>query len=456
MNEFNPKRNFSRSFDRGQKKPDSNMQKKGKSSSLTWKPARTQPLNIRMMTTKEGVSERVLHEQPCKIIEKCNYCPNLDLPYKTQLLQKTNELKQSIHSENPEYQKIIIKDCIASEDRFGYRHQIKLIISEHYSNDPVSPKRWVDIGLYNQSFNSVVDIGRCPVQTSLANDIAAFFRTGIRLHNLSIYTPKNREGLIHSLVIRTTHSTRQAQVIINITKDESQLLKPIARELAEKIMNIQGVFAQVVQPQHGDDNRNIKVTKLVGQEEIEEQYSELSIKYSSSTYLPPNPRIYNKIFHRILELADLSGRESILELNSGAGELSCLLAASARNVTAIDASENAVQDANKNARLNSIKNIGFYHGKVSDKLNELISNQIIKNCEVIILNSREEKLNNISLKNIVSLEPKVLFYLSSSSNDIIKMAKEVDGVGYKIVFIEPYDTFPGTDRVLSLCFIQKK
>lgn len=456
MNEFNPKRNFSRSFERGQKKSDSSFQKKGKTSSLTWKPARTQPLNIRMMTTKEGVSERVLHEQPCKIIEKCNYCPNLDLPYKTQLLQKTNDLKQKIHSENSLLQKIIIKDCVASEDRFGYRHQIKLIVSEHFSSDPVSPKRWIDVGLYNQSINSVVDIGRCPVQTSLTNDIAAFFRTGIRLHNLSIYTPKNRSGLIHSIVVRTTHSTRQAQVIINITKDESQILKPLARELAEKIMNIQGVFVQIIQPMHGEDNANFKVTKLVGQDEIEEQYSEVNIKYSSSTYLPPNPRMYNKIFNRIIELSDLSGRETVLELNCGAGELSCLFASSARNVIAIDSSETALQDANKNARLNSIKNIGFYHGKISDKLDELIAAKILTTCDVIVLNSREERLNFFSLKKIVDLEPKTILCLASSAYDIVKIGKEVDEVGYKIVFIEPYDTFPGTDKVLSLCVIQKK
>ncbi len=458
MKDTNSKRTFSKPSDRSPKKRDDHFRKgNSHADSLVWKPARSQPLNIRMMTTKEGVSERVIHEQPCKIIDKCGYCPYLDLPYKSQLQQKTNELKQKISADQSLASKVIIKDCIASEDRFGYRHQIKLMVSEHFSSDPANPKRWIDVGLYNQSMNSVIDVGRCPVQTLLANDIAAFFRTGIRLHNLSIYTPKNKSGLIHSIVIRTTHTFRQAQVIIHVTKDESHLLKPLARELAEKIMNIQGVFTAVVHPQQNSSIDSLtQIKKLVGQDEIEETYNEFNIKYSPVTYLPANPRLFNKMFHRILELADLSTRETVVELNCGAGELSCILGNSAHKVIAIDSSETAIKDANKNARTNSIKNIAFYSGSLTEKLNELINTNIVNKCEVLIFNSRDEKFNiNSSLDFISKLEPKTIFYLTSSANDLIHFGKELNKVGYKIVFVEPYDTFPGTNKLHSLCFIQK-
>ncbi len=458
MKDINSKSSFSKPFDRSPPKRDGNFRKGNtNAASLVWKPARSQPLNIRMMTTKEGVSERVIHEQPCKIIDKCNYCPLLDLPYKSQLQQKTNDLKVKITSEPNLANKVIVKDCIASEERFGYRHQIKLMVSEHFSSDPANPKRWIDVGLYNQSLNSVVDIGRCPVQTLLANDIAAFFRTGIRLHNLTIYTPKNKSGFIHSIIIRTTHAYRQAQVIINVTKDEPHLLKPLARELAEKIMNIQGVFASVVHPQLSTEMDSlVQMKKLVGQDEIEETYNEFNIKYSPATYLPANPRLFNKMFHRILELSDLSSKETVVELNCGAGELSCILGHNAKKIIAIDPSETAIKDANKNARNNVVKNIAFYAGPITEKLNELINTNIVNNCEALIFNARDEKFNiNSSLEFISKLEPKTIFYLTSSANDLIHFGKELNKVGYKIVFIEPYDTFPGTNKLHSLCFIQK-
>lgn len=454
MKEFNPKSTFPKSSDRVSKKRDSFM-RKGESAPIVWKPARSQPLNIRMMTTKEGVSERVIHEQPCKIIDRCNYCPILDLPYKSQLLQKTNELKQKLAVAPAIFKDAIVKDCAASEDRFGYRHQIKLVVSEHFGSDPVQAKRWIDIGLYNQSINNVVDIGRCPVQTLLANDIAAFFRTGIRLHNLSVYTHKNRSGLIHSIVIRTTHASRQAQVIINVTKEEISALKPLARELAEKIMNIQGVFAVVSNPQQGELSEN-KIHRLVGQAEIEEMYSGMSMKYSPLTYLPTNPRLFNKIYQRISELADLSGRETVVEINSGAGELSCIVANLARNVIAIEPSAHAVQDATKNARLNSCNNVGFYTGQTQSTLAELLATSVLQNCDVFILNSKDEKTSFHAFEQISKLDPRTILFLTSSTQDLTRVGLELDKIGYKIVFIEPFDSFPGANKVHMLSFIQKK
>lgn len=472
MSDFNKQRPSFRPPNRSPKadKNSNNPARKYKRDSenkLTWKENNNSTLNIRMMTTRFGVSERVMHEQPCRILEKCGSCPSLDFPYKTQLLQKTSDLKSRIQKASEIFSSAIVKDCVESEARLGYRHTAKLVVSEHSGiggdkqfSSYVNGKRWIDLGIYKQSANEVVDIGRCPIQTNIMNDISAWLRTGIRIHNISVYTPRQKTGLLHCIILRSSHYTRQAQVTFIVTKPDVNLLRPFARDISEKFMNIQGVFMQVAPPEKYQNNEKEKqdgeLKLLVGQDLLEEKYGNLLLKFSAASYMPVNSLLTNRIYNRIEELSELTGKETILDLYSGAGGISLTLASASREVISIDSSSHCVKDSIRNAKSNNINNIEFYEGKAEDILPKLIQEKRIQKTDIVVMNPPKQGCGSIAIEHIKKLEPKVIFYLSSFFETMFKDLKSFVNDGYRPVFFEPYDTLPGTPNYEVLCYLVKK
>lgn len=468
MIDINKKPSFSRPTRPSQsdKKTGSPSRRFGKEneSKLVWK-QNNSSTNIRMMTMRQGVSERVMHEQPCKIIEKCGSCPSLDLSYKTQLQQKTADFKARLLKAGDEFSKSIVKDCIESEEKYGYKHHIKMVVSEHTSlsssqfSSHANAKRWIDLGIYNQSSNEVVDTGRCPIQTNVMNDITAYIRTGIRIHNVSVYTPKQKNGLLHCVIVRSSHYTRQAQVTFVVTKADLNLLRPFARDISEKFMNIQGVFMQIASPEQQINNQDVandqELKIIVGQDLIEEKYSDLLLKYSAASFMPSNTLMANRIYNRIEELSELTGKETIIDLFCGAGGISLSLARSAKEVIGIDHSSSAIKDATRNAKSNNLSNVGFYEGEISAVISQLIESKRIHKVDVVVINPPKNGCGSNTIEQLKKVEPKVILYLSSFFGSLFKDLKSFVNAGYTPVIFEPYDTFPGTDNYEVLCYLVK-
>ena len=470
MSDFNKQRSSSSSnrSQRGDKSSSNSTRnyKRESENKLEWKENKNSTSNIRMMTTRFGVSERVMHEQPCRILEKCGSCPSLDFPYKTQLSQKTMDFKSRLQNAGEEFSTAIIKDCVESEERLGYRHTVKLVVSEHSGlgnsqfSSHANAKRWIDLGIYRQSLNEVVDIGRCPIQTNIMNDISAWLRTGIRVHNISVYTPRQKTGLLHCIVLRSSHHTRQAQVTFVVTKPDINLLRPFARDISEKFMNIQGVFMQVAPPGkyqgNEDEKKDEELKLLVGQDLIEEKYGDLLLKFSAASYMPVNSLLANRIYNRIEELSELTGKETVLDLYCGSGGISLALARASREVISIDCSPHCIKDSIRNAKSNEINNVGFYEGKVEEILPTLVQEKRIQKADIVIMNPSRQGCGSIAAEQIIKLEPRAIFYLSSFFEPMFRDLKSFVNNGYTPVFFEPYDTLPGTQNYEVLCYLVKK
>ncbi len=420
---------------------------------------------VRLITTKSGVSERVMHEEQCRVLEKCGSCPTLDISYKSQLMQKTADLKSRVQKAGSDFSTVVIKDCVESEDRLGYRHNVKLVVSERMSfggrsSQKEGTKRWIDLGFYRQSLNEVVDIGRCPIQSNTMNDIMGWLRTGIRLHNVSVYTLKNKTGLLQNVVIRTSRHTRQAILIFIVTKADLATLRPLARDIAEKYMNVQGIYMQVVTPgrsaQNEDEKINDNLTLIVGQDLLEEKFGNFVFKFSAASFMSINPMITNRIYSRIEELLELTGKETVVDLYSGAGGISLTLAQSAREVIGIDHSTSSIKDALRNAKINEVKNVDFYEGKVDEVLQKLNAEKRLQKADVVILNPARSGCEGKTIEHAVGLEPKTIVYLSTFFDILFRDLKSFKKAGYEPTIFEPFDTAPGTNNYEVLCYLTKK
>src|SRR5204862_7098893 len=91
---------------------------------------------------------------------------------------------------------------------------------------------------------------------------------------------------------------------------------------------------------------------------------DLSFRVSASSCSQTNTRQAGRLFGLVEQACELTGEETVLDLYSGTGAISLLLARRCRHVYGIEVAAAAVDDATRNARANGIDNCTILAGEV--------------------------------------------------------------------------------------------
>src|SRR5205823_10424789 len=94
-------------------------------------------------------------------------------------------------------------------------------------------------------------------------------------------------------------------------------------------------------------------------EELDALGARLRFEVSSEAFFQVNTEMAERLYGTAAELAGLTGRERVFDLFSGIGTIALALATAAGEVRGIEVVKGAVEDANRNARLNAIDNASF-------------------------------------------------------------------------------------------------
>jgi 23S rRNA (uracil1939-C5)-methyltransferase len=172
--------------------------------------------------------------------------------------------------------------------------------------------------------------------------------------------------------------------------------------------------------------------------------------------MPVNPPVTKRMYHRIHEMCDLHGSEVILDLYCGFGALSLMCALNAAQVIALDKKSSHIQDAVRNAEENHIQNITFYQGDIEKKLAEVIAEKNLLTVDVIFLNPHKEGCGVSLAEKVASLKPKSIFYISSFLDTLVQDLKHLKAHHYTPLFLEPFDSLPGTSNYDVLCYLTRE
>ncbi len=419
----------------------------------------------RLVSAKSEGATRVSHETPCGILTICGACPILDLDYRKQLIHKRDELKNLLRSAGGNIAAAQVHECVESLDRFGYRHTAKLVVSEKPKADG---KRWISIGLYKPGSHDVVDIGNCPVQSALVNNITRYLRGAIRDFEVSVFTSGGRRsgptgaGLIRYVVIRTSHSNREALVTFVVATKDWGKLRLLAHGLRETFSEVKGVTAHL-NAQSGnaifqfdaDPETTGGEDLLAGEAYLEENMSGLKMRFSATSFMQVNPSVAERLYNRIAEWADLQKTETAVDLYSGVGSIALFLAQQGGKVIGIEEIASAVSDARTNASQNKITQAKFYEGRAEVVLPQLVADGTIKSCAIVTLNPSRRGCQKEVLSAAVSLNPRAIIYMSCFPDTLVRDLKTLEELGYVPKFLEPHDMFPGTHHYEVLAYLTR-
>ena len=176
----------------------------------------------------------------------------------------------------------------------------------------------------------------------------------------------------------------------------------------------------------------------------------LNFKISPFSFFQPNIYTAEKLYQKAFDLANIDGQMDILDLYSGTGTITQVMATKAKSATGIEIVKEAVDKAWENANLNDIKNIDFLCGDVLEEI-EKVGNKY----GVVILDPPRAGISSNSLEKILKIDTKKFIYISCNPKTQVENIKEFIRAGYKIKDYELFDQFPRSRHLEAIALLEK-
>ena len=404
-------------------------------------------------------------EPVCEHFGVCGGCKWQNMNYKQQLYYKQNEVLNHLQRIGkialPEFEPIL-----GSEKQFFYRNKMEFSFSnsrwlteqeiEVVDRDAINR---VSTGNRNalgfhipKMWDKILDINKCHLQEDPSNAIRNEIRAFANENGLTFFNPRNHEGLLRTLMMRTA-STGEIMVLLQFFENDKANRELILDHIYEKFPQITSL-QYVVNNKANDTlyDQNIKLYK--GRDYILEEMEGLKFSINAKSFYQTNSDQAYELYKITREFAGLTGNEVVYDLYTGTGTIAQFVSKNAKKVIGVESVPEAIIDAKANAERNNITNCEFYVGDMKVVFNESFIAQHGKP-DVIITDPPRDGMHKDVIEQIMKIEPSKIVYVSCNSATQARDLALMD-YNYKVTRVRPVDMFPQTHHVENVVLLEKR
>src|SRR5206468_5028122 len=163
------------------------------------------------------------------------------------------------------------------------------------------------------------------------------------------------EGLLRFLMLREGRRTGEGMANVVTAGPAVSELAPLVARLQSKVPGTSSVVMNV-NPKKASVAVGVEEHLLGGRDHIRERIGGLTFQISANSFFQTNSVQAERLFELVVESAELTGGETVVDLFSGTGAISLLLARRCRWVYGVELAQAAVDDAARNAAFNGLAN----------------------------------------------------------------------------------------------------
>ncbi len=386
------------------------------------------------------VAERMGEPSPvrvnpvCPSFGKCGGCTLQHVAYLEQLKQKRGAVRAAFLKEgmSPE-----IEEVVPSDKTLRYRNKMSL---------PVGIKDGKTVvGLYAVNSHRIVETNDCMLQPERFSGVIAAFKRFLSQSDYKGYDEASGRGDVRHLVVREVGGRLCVAVVATKKID----LGDFKRILEEKFTD----FSLYLNVNKRNDNVILgdEWTLVCGDEKPIE-IDGLKIFVHPAGFFQVNDFIRSAIYNKVREIVSNAGAKTVIDAYSGAGVMTAMLAGVAREAIGIEINREATQSALKLKKDNGIGNMTALLGDVKDVLPTLKDKA--DGC-LIVLDPPRSGCDESVLKSVGSFAPETLVYVSCNPATLARDCK-ILADNYEISLVQPFDMFPMTDHVETVCVMKRK
>lgn len=379
-------------------------------------------------------------QPPCKHFGKCGGCGLMHMQYAEQLnfkRQKVQRNLQKIGNLNCQ-----VLPCRPSPKILGYRNKLSL---------PVRGKKGkVQIGMYQKGSHSVVDMDSCQLGGGWNTTLVRLFRNYLNAQGVEPYNEKTFCGQVRHLVARFV----EGQLLVTVVSNGSwhHDLQPFAAQLSKHFEKF-GLFVN----ENTLKNNVIlgaKTTHICGIKHIEGQHLGVKFRLRPDSFFQVNDGVKNLLYSKVQQLLDLSQTEVLVDCFSGIGVLTNVLASPRYQTYAVEIVPQAVEDAKQTAKLNHTPNVTNICGDAEQQLPIIAAHHAHQTMTLVVDPPRKGLGTNLC-NTILQANFNNVVYISCDSATLARDLALLC-TNYNVAHVEPWDMFPNTAEVETLCLLVRK
>ncbi|MCB0463032.1 MAG: 23S rRNA (uracil(1939)-C(5))-methyltransferase RlmD [Flavobacteriaceae bacterium] len=397
-------------------------------------------------------------EPVCEHFGTCGGCKWQNMAYEHQLYYKqkevTNNLTRIGHIELPEATPIL-----GSANEYFYRNKMEfsfsdsrwLTLKEIQSDKDLDDKNALGFHIPGM-WDKILDIKTCHLQADPSNAIRNAVKAFAIEHNFEFFNTRNQEGLLRTLMIRTS-STGDIMVVVQFFKDDKQNRDLLLNHLADTFPEITSL-QYIINEKANDTIYDQDVICYKGEDHIFEEMDGLKFKINAKSFYQTNSDQAYQLYKIARDFAGLTGSELVYDLYTGTGTIAQFVAKQAKKVVGVEAVPDAITAAKENAQLNGIDNVEFYVGDMKNVFN----NTFIKTHgqpDVIITDPPRDGMHKDVVNQILNISPEKIVYVSCNSATQARDLALMDAV-YKVTKTQAVDMFPQTHHVENVVLLEKR
>lgn len=365
----------------------------------------------------------------CSYYPKCGGCQFRHMTYAAELGSKRQRVEDTLRRIGGT--DLGVSEIIGAKNTNRYRNKVQFPVS-------AGPK----IGFYRSRSHDVVDVEDCLLQPEAASALRSALKGWMLNYNIPAYDEMHHSGLVRHLYLRFAGQEALCCLVINgrdlpHREELVSALRAAAPELAGVVLSSNLERTNVVL------SRELKI--LWGRDWLEDTLCGLTFRISLPSFYQVNRAQTEALYSKAVELAGLTGRETVLDLYCGIGTISLVMAQKAGRVLGAEIVPSAVEDARANAARNGIQNAEFFCGDAGDAALRMAEEGLRP--EVICVDPPRKGLSQEVIDAIVQMAPDRMIYVSCDPATLARDIRLLGAQGFIAARTAAVDMFPRTAHV---------
>lgn len=376
----------------------------------------------------------------CPVGKKCGGCHYLNLPYEKQLHLKQKRVAELLKPFCKVY------PITGMEQPLHYRNKVHAVFDRTREGKVVS-------GIYQEGTHTVVPVKSCLIENEKADAIINDIRGLLRSFKIKTYDEDTGYGLLRHVLIRMGHTTGQIMVVLVLgspvlpsKNNFVKALRALHPEITTVVLNVNDKKTSMVLGE--------KESVIYGKGYIEDELCGCRFRISSKSFYQVNSVQTEKLYRKAIDLADLTGKERVIDAYCGIGTIGIIASAKAGEVIGVELNKDAVRDAVKNAGQNQVKNISFYQNDAGVFMIGMAEQR--ESADVVFMDPPRSGSDEAFMSSVVKLSPRRVVYISCNPETLARDLNYFTTHGYRAEGAWPYDMFPLTEEIETVVLLSRK
>lgn len=382
-------------------------------------------------------------DPPCIYYYKCGGCQLQHMTYEAQLNMKREQVVNLYHRKGP-FKDTPIQATIGMENPWRYRNKSQIPVGKNKDNQII-------MGFYRQRSHDIIDMESCLIQDNQHQEVMNHVKLWLDELNVSIYDEQAKKGLIRHLVVRTGYHTDEMMVIFVTNGNQFKHADVLVQKLISTFPNITSI-KQNINQSHTNVIMGQQSITLYGKDKIIDQLNEVSFNISDQSFYQINSSQTEKLYHKAIDYAQLTGNEIVLDTYCGIGTIGLYMAPKAKHVYGVEVIPSAIKDAQENATKNQLNNTTFECGKAEDIIIKWNAQGIKP--DVVMVDPPRKGCDEIFIQTLLKLNPKRIVYISCNPSTQQRDA-QILASKYHLIDITPVDMFPQTTHIETVALFER-